>query len=119
MVKVGDTVVPIKEWLTGIRATWSLTGTGMVYGIVRYDFNAQHPDELEAKSGEKVTIIAQSDLKWFVAKPIGRPGEQGLIPVSYVQVKDVATGQTVADPQEAVRRAGVASVDVLKFYGLL
>lgn len=119
MVKVGDTVVPIKEWLAAIRATWSLTGTGMVYGVVRYDFNAEHPDELEAKSGEKVTIIAQSNRKWFVAKPIGRPGEQGLIPVSYVQVKDVATGQTVADPQEAVKRAGVASVDVLKLYGLL
>jgi tetratricopeptide (TPR) repeat protein len=119
MVKVGDSIVPIEEWLTGIRTTWGLTDTGMVYGIVQRDFNAQHPDELEAKAGEKITIIAQSNPEWFVAKPIGRRGEQGLIPVSFVEVKDMATGQTVADPQEAVRRAGVASVGVLKSYGLL
>ena len=46
----------------------------MVYGIVQYDFNAERPDELEAKAGEAIIVIAQSNPEWFVAKPIGRLG---------------------------------------------
>ena len=86
----------------------------MVYGIVQYDFNAERPDELEAKKGEAIIVIAQSTPEWFVAKPIGRLGGPGLIPVSFIEIKDMTTGQTVADPQEAVRRAGVPKVEEWK-----
>ncbi len=89
-------------------------GSAMVYGIVQYDFNAERPDELEAKAGEAIIVIAQSNPEWFVAKPIGRLGGPGLIPVSFIELKDMATGQTVADPQEAVRRAGVPKVEEWK-----
>jgi bud emergence protein 1 len=101
----------------GAHARMSSVGKGsspMVYGIVQYDFNAERPDELEAKAGEAIIVIAQSNPEWFVAKPIGRLGGPGLIPVSYIEVKDMATGQTVADPQEAVRRAGVPKVEEWK-----
>jgi tetratricopeptide (TPR) repeat protein len=118
MVKVGDTIVPIDEWLTAIRTTWGLVNP-TICGIVQYDFRAERPDELEAKAGEAVTIIAMSSPEWFVAKPIGRLGGAGLIPVSFVEVRDMATGQTVADPKDAVRRAGVSSVKELKRYGLM
>ena len=86
----------------------------MVYGIVQYDFNAERPDELEAKSGEAIIVIAQSNPEWFVAKPIGRLGGPGLIPVSFIEIKDMATGQTVADAQAAVTRAGVPKVEEWK-----
>lgn len=86
----------------------------MVYGVVQYDFNAERPDELEAKAGEAIIVIAQSTPEWFVAKPIGRLGGPGLIPVSFIEIKDMSTGQTVADPQEAVRRAGVPKVEEWK-----
>ena len=60
-------------------------GSGaMVYGVVQYDFNAERPDELEAKAGEAIVVIAQSNPEWFVAKPIGRLGGPGLIPVSFI-----------------------------------
>jgi tetratricopeptide (TPR) repeat protein len=118
MVKVGDTIVPIDEWLTAIRTTWGLVNP-TICGIVQYDFKAEKPDELEAKAGEAITIIAISSPEWFVAKPIGRPGGAGLIPVSIVEVRDMTTGQTIADPKEAVRRAGVSSVEELKLYGLM
>ena len=88
--------------------------SAMVYGIVQYDFNAERPDELEAKAGEAIIVIAQSNPEWFVAKPIGRLGGPGLIPVSFIEVKDMATGQTVADPHDAVRRAGVPKVEEWK-----
>ncbi|KAI9680210.1 MAG: bud emergence protein 1 [Trizodia sp. TS-e1964] len=89
-------------------------GGAMVYGIVLYDFEAERPDELEAKSGEAIIVIAQSNPEWFVAKPIGRLGGPGLIPVSFIQIKDMLTGAVVPDAQEAVIRAGVPKVEEWK-----
>ena len=90
-------------------------GSGqMVYGIVQYDFNAERPDELEAKAGEAIIVIAQSNPEWFVAKPIGRLGGPGLIPVSFIEIRDMSTGQAVPDAQGAVARAGVPKVEEWK-----
>lgn len=86
----------------------------MVYGIVMYDFAAERPDELEAKQGEAIIVIAQSNPEWFVAKPIGRLGGPGLIPVSFIEIRDMTTGKAVPDPQEAVQRAGVPKVEEWK-----
>lgn len=95
----------------------SLTGRSpgaMVYGVVQYDFNAERADELEAKAGEAIIVVAQSNPEWFFAKPIGRLGGPGLIPVSFVDIKDTATMQSVSDPLEAVRKAGVPRVEEWK-----
>lgn len=90
-------------------------GSGaMVYGIVQYDFNAERPDELEAKQGEAIIVIAQSNPEWFVAKPIGRLGGPGLIPVSFIEIRDMSTGMAVPDAQSAVTRAGVPKVEEWK-----
>ncbi|RJE27383.1 protein kinase activator [Aspergillus sclerotialis] len=99
-----------------VQPRWSTMGKGaaMVYGIVQYDFQAERPDELDAKAGEAIIVIAQSNPEWFVAKPIGRLGGPGLIPVSFIQLRDMQTGQSVADPLEAVRRAGVPKVEEWK-----
>jgi len=93
----------------------SQKGTGaMVYGIVMYDFAAERPDELEAKAVEAIIVIAQSNPEWFVAKPIGRLGGPGLIPVSFIEIRDMTSGQAVPDAQEAVQRAGVPKVEEWK-----
>ncbi|KAJ5622157.1 hypothetical protein N7528_005389 [Penicillium herquei] len=93
----------------------TLKGQGaMVYGIVQYDFQAERPDELDARAGEAIIVIAQSNPEWFVAKPIGRLGGPGLIPVSFIELRDMQTGQAVTDPLEAVRRAGVPKVEEWK-----
>ncbi|KKY13135.1 putative protein kinase activator [Diplodia seriata] len=90
-------------------------GTGaMVYGVVMYDFKAERPDELEAKEGEAIIVIAQSNPEWFVAKPITRLGGPGLIPVSFIEIRDMSTGKAVPDPHEAVRAAGVPRVEEWK-----
>lgn len=90
-------------------------GSGaMVYGIVQYDFNAERPDELEAKAGEAIIVIAQSNPEWFVAKPIGRLGGPGLIPVSFIEIRDMTTGHAVPNAQDAVTRAGVPKVEEWK-----
>ncbi|KAF2019321.1 hypothetical protein BU24DRAFT_117150 [Aaosphaeria arxii CBS 175.79] len=90
-------------------------GSGaMVYGIVMYDFKAERPDELEAKEGEAIIVIAQSNPEWFVAKPITRLGGPGLIPVSFIEIRDMTTGAAVPDAHDAVRRAGVPKVEEWK-----
>lgn len=101
---------------TGHQRTSSMgKGSGaMVYGIVQYDFNAERPDELEAKAGEAIIVIAQSNPEWFVAKPIGRLGGPGLIPVSFIEIRDMTTGDAVPDVQGAVARAGVPKVEEWK-----
>jgi bud emergence protein 1 len=68
-----------------------------LYGIVLYDFHAERADELQAKAGEPIIVIAQSNLEWFVAKPIGRLGGPGLIPVSFVEIRDAVTGRTITN----------------------
>ncbi|KAI9704856.1 MAG: bud emergence protein 1 [Candelina mexicana] len=98
----------------GRLSTLGRTSGAMVYGIVKYEFKAERPDELEAKADENIIIIAQSNPEWFVAKPIGRLGGPGLIPVSFIEIMDMKTGKAVADPQEAVRRAGVPKVEEWK-----
>jgi bud emergence protein 1 len=96
---------------------FSKTGKGsgaMVYGIVMYDFKAERPDELEAKEGEAIIVIAQSNPEWFVAKPITRLGGPGLIPVSFIEIRDMTTGQAVTDASKAVQAAGVPKVEEWK-----
>lgn len=86
----------------------------MVYGIVMYDFKAERADELEAKAGEAIIVIAQSNPEWFVAKPIGRLGGPGLIPVSFIEIRDMASNTPVPNPQDAVRKAGIPKVEEWK-----
>ncbi|KAB8349861.1 hypothetical protein FH972_023874 [Carpinus fangiana] len=77
----------------GLRMSKLGRGNGaMVYGIVQYDFKAERPDELDAKAGEAIIVIAQSNAEWFVAKPIQRLGGPGLIPVSFIEIRDMTTG---------------------------
>ncbi|KAF1960525.1 scaffold protein Scd2 [Byssothecium circinans] len=103
--------------MAGMANMAAMMGKGsgaMVYGIVIYDFKAERPDELEAKEGEAIIVIAQSNPEWFVAKPITRLGGPGLIPVSFIEIRDMTTGKAATDPQEAVRRAGVPKVEEWK-----
>ena len=82
----------------------------MVYGTVLYDFNAERDDELSANQGESIIIIAQSTAEWFVAKPIGRLGGPGLIPITFIEIRDMTSGKIVEDPAKAIQDAGVPGV---------
>jgi bud emergence protein 1 len=84
------------------------------YGIVMYDFKAERPDELDAKEGDAILVIAKSNPEWLVVKPITRLGGPGLIPLSFIEIRDVATGQAVPDAQQAVSAAGVPKVEEWK-----
>lgn len=85
-----------------------------LYGVVQYDFLAERPDELQATEGDAVIIVAQSNHEWFVAKPIGRLGGPGLIPISFVEIRDMATGRPIENVSDAILRAGVPKVEEWK-----
>lgn len=71
------------------------------YAIVQYDFIAERPDELDAKAGEPISVVAQSNREWFVAKPIGRLGGPGLIPVTFVEIRDPSSGRKMTEDEVA------------------
>jgi bud emergence protein 1 len=75
----------------------SVPKTQAFYAVVLHDFVAERPDELDAKAGDSISVVAQSNREWFVAKSIGRLGKPGLIPVSFVEVRDPATGNPILD----------------------
>jgi len=85
--------------------------TQVFYAIVLHDFNAERADELEAKRGDPITVVAQSNREWFVAKPIGRLGRPGLIPVSFVEIHDPTTGQPVPDVEGLMDRGELPKVE--------
>jgi PX domain/SH3 domain len=87
---------------------------GMIYGITIYDFEAERSDELDAVAGEALIVIARSNPEWVVCKPIGRLGGPGLIPFSYLEFRDMATGQLVTEVEKAFQEAGVPRVEEWK-----
>ena len=85
-----------------------------VYGVIQYDFTAETKDELNVKAGESIIIIAQANHEWFVCKPIGRLGGPGLIPISFIEIRDVATGKSVENIEEFIQKAGIPKVEEWK-----
>src|SRR6266436_3426067 len=73
--------------------------TQAFYAVVLHDFVAERPDELDAKAGEPISVVAQSNREWFVAKPIGRLGGPGLIPAAFVELRDPATGRQMSEAE--------------------
>ncbi|GAC77191.1 NADPH oxidase [Moesziomyces antarcticus T-34] len=95
-------------------AAMTAKGGGGLYAVVKYDFNAERADELEAKAGESIIVIAQSNFEWFVAKPIGRLGGPGLIPVAFVEIRDLVSGRPIDDVQELIESGVVPKVEEWK-----
>ncbi|KAF9268232.1 hypothetical protein L218DRAFT_893120 [Marasmius fiardii PR-910] len=84
------------------------------YAIVLHDFEAERADELDAKRGDAITVVAQSNREWFVAKPIGRLGRPGLIPVSFVEIHDPTTGEAIQDVGSLMDRGDLPRVEEWK-----
>lgn len=87
-----------------------------LFGTVKYDFTAERTDELDAKRGESLVIMAHSESQWFVVKPIGRLGGPGLIPLNFVEVKDMVSGHPLGsqDLKEVILRKGIPDIEVWK-----
>lgn len=76
-----------------------------------HDFVAERADELDAKAGDPISVVAQSNREWFVAKPIGRLGRPGLIPVTFVEVRDPASNTPIKDIDALMDRGDLPRVE--------
>ena len=81
------------------------------YAVVEHDFIAERQDELAAKRGDAIVVVAQSNREWFVAKPIGKLGRPGLIPVSFVQIHDPVTRQPIDDANALIDKGEIPKVE--------
>lgn len=85
--------------------------TSVFYAIVLHDFVAERTDELDAKAGDPISVVAQSNREWFVAKPIGRLGRPGLIPASFVEVRDPVSNLPIANMGALIDRGDLPDVE--------
>jgi bud emergence protein 1 len=81
------------------------------YAVVEHDFIAERQDELDARRGDAIVVVAQSNREWFVAKPIGKLGRPGLIPVSFVQIHDPVTKKPVDDVDALIEKGEIPKVE--------
>ncbi|KAG2148105.1 hypothetical protein DEU56DRAFT_869766 [Suillus clintonianus] len=88
--------------------------TPAFFAIVLHDFIAERADELDAKSGDCITVVAQSNREWFVAKPIGRLGRPGLIPASFVEVRNPATNRPIENVDALIDSGELPGVEEWK-----
>lgn len=83
----------------------------MFYAVVLHDFVAERTDELDAKAGDSISVVAQSNREWFVAKPIGRLGRPGLIPASFVEVRDPVSNLPIPNVDALIDRGDLPKVE--------
>ncbi|KAL3235344.1 Bud emergence protein 1 [Nakaseomyces bracarensis] len=88
---------------------------GSLYAIVLYDFKAEKSDELDTYVGENLFICAHHNYEWFIAKPIGRLGGPGLVPVGFVSIIDISTGYATGnDVKEDIESVNLPTVQEWK-----
>ncbi|EDO16891.1 hypothetical protein Kpol_1024p45 [Vanderwaltozyma polyspora DSM 70294] len=88
---------------------------GSLYAIVLYDFQAEKSDELTVYVGENLFICAHHNYEWFIAKPIGRLGGPGLVPVDFVSIIDISTGYATGnDVKEDIKSVNLPTVQEWK-----
>ncbi|MCJ1241900.1 bud emergence protein 1 [Varicellaria rhodocarpa] len=91
--------------------------TPILYARLTHDFTAECADELTALAGDNLAILARSTPDWFVAQPVDRPGELGLIPVDWVEVWDWVKGRKVDNIRGEAARRGI--LDVREWKGVV
>lgn len=66
------------------------------YGTVLYDFAAEGSDELDCKANETLLLVTLVNNEWYLAKSLCLHGKYGLVPVSFVQLGDMANDLPVS-----------------------
>ncbi|KAJ1820202.1 bud emergence protein 1 [Coemansia sp. RSA 2675] len=75
--------------------------------VALYDFDAANSNELTLREGDIIMVVAQSTDDWIIAKPIQRGGPPGLVPASYVQMRDSASGAPITDLRAYLSRGNL------------
>jgi len=60
--------------------------------VARYDFEANKPDRISFKKGERIAVLAEVSADWWTGK--NAAGETGLFPSNYVAEEEVLAART-------------------------
>ncbi|KAJ3363863.1 bud emergence protein 1, partial [Allomyces javanicus] len=82
---------------TSAPASPTAIDTSAFPATVVYAFDPEQSDELLARPGDHVHVLAHSGEHWAVAHFVGKPGAPGLIPFSYLAVRDPTTQHPIRD----------------------
>lgn len=88
----------------------------VLLAIVKHDFSAERVDELDCKTGEALISIAICNHEWIVAKPIGRLGGPGIVPISFLSItkRDGKQCESTEEAIQELQAVGVPSVQEWK-----
>ncbi|KAH6663344.1 hypothetical protein B0J14DRAFT_570400 [Halenospora varia] len=81
-----------------------------IVATMKHRFTAERADEMDGYPGETLIITALSSDEWIVAKPIGRLGGPGLVPISFIEIRGANTGYVFQDSLAAIKAAGIPTV---------
>lgn len=68
--------------------------------VAEFDFKAENKHELTISAGEVLKLIERKGNGWILVKPVGRLGEVGLIPASYVHAVSMGKEQSTTKIDE-------------------
>ena len=72
-----------------------------LFAISLFEFAAETPDELALLEGEQIMLISKVNEEWYLAKAMNRIAT-GLVPVSYVEVRDPKSGKILETHEVAL-----------------
>ncbi|KAI9290642.1 hypothetical protein K502DRAFT_310289, partial [Neoconidiobolus thromboides FSU 785] len=80
-----------------------------------YDFDSEREDELGFKKGDLLIVLAQSTEDWFVARLLDGESSPGLVPVSYLELRDKNSGEKVDNFSEYLRDKHISLPSVMEW----
>jgi hypothetical protein len=63
--------------------------------VARYDFEANKPDRISFKKGERIAVLAEVSADWWTGK--NAAGDTGLFPSNYVAEEEVLAARSKAN----------------------
>ncbi|KAJ1856632.1 bud emergence protein 1 [Coemansia sp. RSA 1822] len=68
-----------------------------LHGTALYSFDAANANELTVYEGDELLVVAQSTEDWFIARRMLGGAKTGLVPSSYVELRDAVSGTVISD----------------------
>ncbi|KAF5350229.1 hypothetical protein D9758_007769 [Tetrapyrgos nigripes] len=67
------------------------------HGTVMHDYDSKNPNELDARRGDIISVVAHRNWEWYAARVFGQMSWPRFIPIPYVNLRDIVTGELITD----------------------
>ncbi|KAI8926965.1 hypothetical protein BC831DRAFT_413476 [Entophlyctis helioformis] len=73
--------------------------------LALYDYDPVEEGELQIRENDKVVVMDDTDPDWWLVRIVGRPGAEGLVPKTYVELQSGAASPAHQGPDNAALEA--------------